>query len=167
MKSKAVLWWVLAGLATMAALGGGGYVVYTNYKQRGIRNNNPGNIEFNQRITWRGQVGKDGVYLIFDTPQNGIRAMALDLRNKMARGLNTIEKIITVYAPPKNDKGLFENDTPAYIKSVAAGMGVAASAPLSTNHISAMVAVMIKHENGINPYPADLIGAGVSAALAS
>ncbi len=47
---------------------------------RGIRNNNPGNIDYNQRNAWQGQLGLGlGVtkprFARFDTPENGIRAL--------------------------------------------------------------------------------------------
>lgn len=50
---------------------------------RGIRNNNPGNIDFNSRNNWQGQLGVEtgGRFAIFDTPENGIRALGKLLIN--------------------------------------------------------------------------------------
>ncbi|MBF4328050.1 structural protein P5, partial [Vibrio anguillarum] len=76
---------------------------------RGIRNNNPANIEDNG-TPWRGRMGNDGRFIIFDSPVNGIRALARILNTyKVKHGLNTIEGIINRFAPP------VENDTNSYI----------------------------------------------------
>ncbi len=53
---------------------------------RGIRNNNPGNIDYNPRNDWQGQLGyEQGVtkprFARFDSPENGIRALAKLLIN--------------------------------------------------------------------------------------
>jgi hypothetical protein len=146
--------WLL-GLGALI-LGGGAVSIYKSYKEKGIRNNNPGNIEYNPNIKWQGQIGLDGVYLIFDTPQNGIRALAKDLHNKMARGLKTIATIIPVYAPPS------ENNTAAYIADVSKDLGVGPAITLNDSHLPAFVKAIIKHENGIQPYPDDLIAQGIA-----
>lgn len=53
---------------------------------RGIRNNNPGNIAFNPRNAWQGQLGLEvGVakprFARFDQAENGIRALGKLLLN--------------------------------------------------------------------------------------
>ncbi len=53
---------------------------------RSVRNNNPGNIDFNPRNTWQGQLGLEiGVakprFARFDDPENGIRALGRLLIN--------------------------------------------------------------------------------------
>ena len=49
---------------------------------RGIRNNNPGNIDYNPRNDWAGQIGLElkvgnstPRFARFDTAENGIRAL--------------------------------------------------------------------------------------------
>lgn len=47
---------------------------------RGVRNNNPGNIDFNPRSDWVGQLGLEvraakPRFARFDTPENGIRVL--------------------------------------------------------------------------------------------
>ena len=80
---------------------------------RGIRNKNPGNIQYNGD-RWRGMVGIDpDGFVKFDIMNNGLRALGIDLLNKQLRGLNTIHDIISVYAPNT------ENDTEAYIETVS------------------------------------------------
>lgn len=90
---------------------------------RGIRNNNPGNLRPNQAWTWDGQgpmdtAGGQGEYLTFVSPEHGIRAMIRDIRQKRKRGLDTVQKIMNVYAPPGDN-----NDPKAYAHAVCARIG--------------------------------------------
>lgn len=116
---------------------------------RGIRNNNPGNLTGDDQ--WQGLVGKDdGGYLKFDTPENGLRAMAIDFRNQQDKhGLNTVSDIISKYAPPNT------NNTASYIKGVSASMGVQPDQKIDLHDPETMHRMMdavIRHENGGNPY---------------
>lgn len=85
----------------------------------GLRNNNPGNLR-DAGIKWIGRVGSNNGFTVFDTLDNGIRAYGLDIKNKIIRGLNTINKLIPVYAPPN------ENDTNRYIKDMVVKTGFSA-----------------------------------------
>ena len=82
-----------------------------------IKNNNPGNIRFSSANPWRGQiagaVSSPPGFVVFDSLENGYRALMILLQNYISGGFNTIEKIITRYAPPA------ENNTQAYINFVA------------------------------------------------
>lgn len=114
----------------------------------GIRNNNPGNIrpdgDDNPNNDFKGKVGENKGFIVFESVQFGLRALCIDLTNKYKRGLNTVEKIISVYAPPS------ENNTPAYINSVCLALGVVKSdkLKLSRTLIEKMVKAIIMHENG-------------------
>lgn len=136
----------------------------TDGRTRGERNNNPGNIRFDSRWTWQGQKGADSAgYLIFDTPENGIRAMAKDLLSKYARGLDTVAEIIAVYAPPS------ENPTATYAAKVAADMGVMVNKSLVLTDKATlinMVIAMIRFENGRVSFSGAVIQEGVRRALA-
>lgn len=118
---------------------------------RGIRNNNPGNI-INNGIEWKGlkPIQKDGVYYEFIEAKWGIRAMVVILRNyDTLHGLNTIAEIIGRWAPP------IENDTLAYIDSVAIKMGLDPHDFIYVFNNKVMLELLkaiIFHENGINPY---------------
>lgn len=46
---------------------------------RGIRNNNPGNLEYSKSNPWVGQNGDDGRFAKFETPEHGIRALGRNL----------------------------------------------------------------------------------------
>ncbi|WP_337917335.1 structural protein [Vibrio cholerae] len=125
---------------------------------RGIRNNNPGNIE-DTGTAWRGRTGNDGRFIIFDSPVNGVRAIARILNTyRTKHGIVSIEQIISRWAPPS------ENNTESYIAHAAKALGVPRNMPLSTSHYPALIKVIIKHENGLQPYSDEVIHAGIAAA---
>lgn len=114
---------------------------------RGIRNNNPGNIRINGD-TFQGEVNpsQDESFKQFKTMAYGYRAMFIDLSTKLNRGLNTIEKIINVWAPPN------ENDTEAYIEQVEKISGIPRKKIInkySGDDYIEIVAAMSQVENGI------------------
>lgn len=129
---------------------------------RGIRGNNPGNIEVTGE-RWQGQTGSDGRFATFDTPQAGIRALARNLLTYQERhGLNTVQAIVNRWAPPR------ENDTGAYVQAVARALGVEPDATLSLRDpqtLQRLAEAIIHHENGRQPYPEAVVRAGVDAAL--
>lgn len=129
----------------------------------GERNNNPGNIRFDSRWTWKGQTGKDSNgFVIFDYAENGIRALGKDLLSKNARGLNTLAAIISVYAPPN------ENNTRAYIDAMVAFTGFQQNVSLNlTNRATLFIVAkgIIKHENGRIVYSDAIIYDGIDRAL--
>ncbi|CAK8737713.1 hypothetical protein SODG_001436 [Sodalis praecaptivus] len=120
---------------------------------RGIRNNNPGNIEFRRQ---QGATGSDGRYAIFETPYTGIKALSGQLMRYYSgqttgRPLRTVNDIISTWAPAS------ENNTAAYIAQVSKALGVEAQTRLDLNDNAVMqklVSAIIRHENGTNPYDA-------------
>lgn len=118
-------------------------------KARGIRNNNPGNLKISSN-DWKGKVPKtqntDGVFEQFISPEYGIRALFIDLRSKLNRGVNTIEKILPIYAPTT------ENNTAAYITSVENISGIARNKVLTVADLPRIIPAFIKVENGSQPY---------------
>ncbi|HBR0868513.1 TPA: hypothetical protein R4169_000643 [Klebsiella pneumoniae] len=130
---------------------------------RGVRNNNPGNLEASSSNPWIGQTGSDGRFAKFETPEHGIRALGRNLISYQRQGIDTVGEIINRWAPPSDN-----NDTAAYIKSVCAQLGVTANQPLDASNpdtLQALCAAIIKHENGTQPYSPDQLSTGVSAAL--
>lgn len=114
---------------------------------RGVRNNNPGNLRAFPSVKWQGQVGKDSAgFVIFDTPQNGMRALARDLLVSFGSGRTTVRQIVKRYAPPS------ENDTAAYIQSVATWMGIGPDTPLQLSsdpaQLARMVRAIVRQEQG-------------------
>lgn len=129
---------------------------------RGVRNNNPGNIEYRASNAWRGQTGHDGRFARFATPEAGIRALSIDLGTKMRRGQTTIRTILAGrpgrnegYAPPS------DNNTEAYIQAVSRALGVQPDARLDPDDPrirAGLMGAIISHENGMQPYPPELLG---------
>lgn len=122
---------------------------------RGLRNNNPGNIKEspNDKTHWIGEraTNDDPVFEEFDTPWAGIRALYIILRGyQRARGLKTTRQIIDRWAPP------IENDTGAYVNSVAGAVGYSPDQPIDLIHNKKVavkfIAAVIKHENGQQPF---------------
>ncbi|HDL7084435.1 TPA: lytic transglycosylase domain-containing protein [Yersinia enterocolitica] len=125
---------------------------------RGIRNNNPGNINY---------VGQDGASLErpggrfakFETAYDGLKAMARQLMRYFTgkttgKPLQTLTDIISTWAPGS------ENNTGAYIAQLSKILNVHPDAVLNLENPQVMSALMggiIHHENGRNPYSSELI----------
>lgn len=119
-----------------------------NTLPRGIRNNNPGNIDYSERYRWQGLDAppSDGRFCRFKSAADGIRALARTLITYQKKhGINTIRGIINRWAPP------VENDTGAYVNQVAKACGLAADQALDVetyDHLAPIVKAIINHENG-------------------
>lgn len=134
---------------------------------RGIRNNNPGNVEHSPKNNWLGLANppSDGRYCRFTNPQYGVRAMLwLLLTYQTKYRLKTIKQIIERYAP-RQDK----NATDEYIDHVAKKAGVKANEAISLRDFKTAVAVitaMIEFENGIKqPYPDEMIETAIGLVI--
>ncbi|HCP2013343.1 TPA: hypothetical protein OC091_002936 [Escherichia coli] len=136
---------------------------YVKGGARGIRNNNPGNLEYSKTNPWVGQTGDDGRFAKFETPEHGIRALGRNLMSYQRQGIDTVSEIINRWAPPTD-----KNDTMSYIKAVCEQLGVSADEPLDASNpdtLKALCAAIIHHENGSQPYSDQQLTAGVIAAL--
>jgi len=137
---------------------------------RGLRNNNPGNIDYNPANPWQGQLPHDPAiekrFARFDTPENGIRALARTLLTYYRKhGLKTVAAIIGRWAPSH------ENNTAAYVRSVERVLVNHAIAVAALNVeqplvLSCLATAIIHHENGGNPYEASVVAEGIRRALA-
>jgi len=148
-------------LLFFVALLGGVLLMKSQMKPRGIRNNNPGNLE-NNGIDWVGLsvVQDDNRFYQFTKPEYGIRALARVLKTYESKyGLNTVEGIINRWAPPH------ENNTTSYQEHVASVLGVTVNEhfQVSDNLVPLAEAIII-HENGSNPYSIELVAEGVALA---
>lgn len=127
-----------------------------NKTPRGIRNKNPGNIRWGDE--WQGLVDKtqrtDKSFCQYISPEYGIRAMIIILRNYQSKyGLRSITGMIKRWAPP------IENDTQAYIRSVAKATGTDPDKPIDltdTRKLFPLLQAIIRHENGTQPYEYDV-----------
>lgn len=120
-------------------------------KPRGIRNNNPLNIR--KGNNWQGELSpqSDKEFEQFESMTMGVRAGLKILRNYITgydghrQPIDTIEKIITRWAPPS------ENDTRKYIDRVSALTGIHPRQVVWFNRrqdIIAIVDAMIRVECG-------------------
>ena len=127
---------------------------------RGIRNNNPGNIRVS-KDQWEGMTGDDGAFVIFDSPESGVRALGKNLLSYGRQGYDSIEKIINRWAPTN------ENDTQAYIDSVVAATGIPATQSLDLSDpdtLSSLAQAISFHETG-SRYDPEVYQQGVARAL--
>ncbi|CAI2036883.1 Uncharacterised protein [Serratia liquefaciens] len=130
---------------------------------RGLRNNNPGNIEASSENPWEGQAGSDGRFAKFETPEHGIRALGKNLLSYQRQGYDTVSEIVNRWAPASDG-----NDTDSYIKALCGALGIGANDQVDMSNprtLAALCAGIVKHENGSQPYTTEQLGAGVSAAL--
>ena len=128
---------------------------------RGIRNRNPGNLEASAFT--RGQPGfveSDGRFGRFETPEQGLSAMGNLLQSYGRRGFNTINRIVSRFAPAADN-----NDTQAYVANVARMTGIDPNQELNLSDpqtLSAVMGAMIMQENGQLPFSQEQIVAAVS-----
>lgn len=141
----------------------------TKPEPRGVRSNNPGNIDRTKTV-WQGEdrsaeaLRREPRFCVFETPQAGFRALAktlLTYQNK--HGLRTVRDMINRWAPP------VENNTEAYIAQVAREVGVGSREIVSLSKqvpLQRMVTAIARHENGGLFWDEAVIEAGVRQALA-
>lgn len=126
----------------------------------GVRNNNPGNIKWNALNNWVGQMGKDSQgHIIFDTIENGIRAMNITLRNYRKSGRNTIRKVI------QGDglrAGWAEGNQAPYIKYLSSRMEKPSDEVLTDSDQRALIEGIIGFENRNYSYPESVITKAMS-----
>lgn len=130
-------------------------------KPRGLRNNNPGNIRHSKTV-WMGQADEqpDKSFVAFEEPVYGIRALYKILKTYQSKhGLKTVAQIINRWAPPN------ENDTAAYVQAVANACGVTPEQEIELPTVAEkLVAAIIHHENGQQPYSAVTIRRAIDIA---
>ena len=107
------------------------------------RNRNPGNINF------AGQKGatKNGRFAKFETVEAGVAQMYKQLAKYEREGRNTIEKIISRWAP-ESENG---SETEAYIREVSKRMGIDRNAQISMANpaqAASLISAMAKQESG-------------------
>lgn len=124
---------------------------------RGIRNNNPLNIRIGN--VWLGEVDHptDRSFEQFKEMTYGLRAGFIILRRYIRRyHADTVREIVSRWAPRS------ENDTDAYVKSVAARLNIDPDTPIKYEDKKTMVALvdaMVRVECGC-PVEEKLISKG-------
>ncbi|CAI1575551.1 Uncharacterised protein [Serratia proteamaculans] len=120
----------------------------------GLRNNNPGNLRAAPNAT-----GKNGGFVTFENPGDGLAALSRQLQLYGDRGNNTLNGIIHTYAPRS------ENKTQAYVDAVSKQTGFDPSDRVNLHSpevLEKLIPAIIKHENGTQPYTRDEISKGIN-----
>lgn len=121
---------------------------------RGIRNNNPGNLEYNPNTKWQGlaepPVEPENRFCRFKDATYGIRAIARTLITYGDKyGCNTVRQIVNRWAPA------MENNVSSYVRAVCGDCGFQPDEVLDVHDyatLRALVVAIIRHENGQQPY---------------
>lgn len=164
------------GSGVSSLIGGGssdGFDPYTTgdiasaHPERGLRNNNPGNIEYaGQRNATRESKGR---FAKFNTPFDGVAGMSHQLMRYFTgkttgQELTTVRQIISTWAPPE------ENNTKAYIDWISRQLGVGPDDSINLrdpNVMQTLMAGITKMENnGKQPYSQDLMRRGAIDGIA-
>ncbi|WP_272666621.1 hypothetical protein [Providencia sp. PROV069] len=141
---------------------GGSMRVPGNIKDnRGGRNNNPGNLRISDNI-WDGQIGDDGEFVQFASPEHGVRALGKNLITYRNKGFVTINQIINRWAPKKDG-----NDTEGYIAFVSQRMGVDPNVPVDVTNIDTLksITTAIMEQEGKHSVTDVQVNTGLQAAL--
>ncbi|MDH1171454.1 hypothetical protein [Pantoea agglomerans] len=117
-----------------------------NSSPRGIRNNNPGNLNFAGQAGATKEGGENGRFAVFESMRDGISALYRQIQLYFSRGVNTIESVVNKYAPANDN-----NNVQAYIKQLVGATGKQADEKLSgedTETVFKLIRGIINHENG-------------------
>lgn len=125
---------------------------------RNVLNYNPGNL-IDTNIAWKGVIGAEAGFEKFATPELGFRALALNLKNKMNKGM-TLQQIIYSWAPPH------ENNSAAYALFVSKQLGVGLNQQITDADIANMAKFISWYEgdNQVGFYTDQMINDGVAQA---
>ena len=133
---------------------------------RGIRNNNPGNLEKGEK--WRGLAKWSSMtaaqknekrFCVFIAPIYGIRALARVMLSYRRKGYRTVHQIINRYAPTS------ENNTKSYARHIAYKLGLHDEHEeidvTDAETMRILIEAIIYHENGDCPYTDNEIPDGI------
>ncbi|MGG6193060.1 hypothetical protein ACQV2B_03035 [Pantoea allii] len=113
---------------------------------RGIRNNNPGNLNYAGQAGATKEGGENGRFAVFDSMREGISALHRQIQLYLQRGVNTIDSIVNKYAPSSDG-----NNVQAYIQQLVGATGKGANETLSGDDqgtVFKLIRGIINHENG-------------------
>ena len=145
-----------AGEAVSAATNAGGAAL-----SRGLRNMNPGNLDFRHQEGAELEQHASPRFAKFKTMEEGVAAFARQMQLYASRGQDTVRAIISKYAPPN------ENNTVAYMSSVAKSLGVgidqrlASGGSFDDEKLRMLMVGVSKIENGKGKLSLDQINAGI------
>lgn len=137
----------LGAVAGMFGGGGAAPAQQARSEPRGIRNNNPLNIEagaFTQGMP--GYAGSDGRFARFGTQEQGLAAADRLLQSYSGRGINTVSGVINRWAPASDN-----NPVSAYSAHVANALGIKPTDTIDLNDAATrqkVISAMAEFENG-------------------
>jgi len=139
----------------------------TMTRPRGVRNNNPGNIDRTATV-WQGEnrteaaIAREPRFAVFDAPEYGFRALVKTLLTYQHKyGLLTVRSIINRWAPPN------ENNTTIYSAEVAKALGAAPTDVIRVDTPATaflLAKAIARHENGGHFWGDEVIWDGVELA---
>ncbi|HGG8717267.1 TPA: hypothetical protein ACJJY0_005056 [Enterobacter asburiae] len=113
---------------------------------RGIRNNNPGNLNYAGQAGAIMEGGEGGRFAVFESMQHGVAALYKQLQLYFKRGINTLSSIVKTYAPASDN-----NNVDAYISALTKATGKGANEVLDSGDTATIARLMkgiVDHENG-------------------
>lgn len=116
------------------------------YLSRGIRNNNPGNLNFAGQKGATLESGPNARFASFPTMLEGIAALDRQVMLYLKRGKNTIDQIIDIYAPSSDG-----NNTSSYKSYLSQYTGLGVKEKIDGSNFEIMrklIQGIINHENG-------------------
>lgn len=113
---------------------------------RGIRNNNPGNLNYAGQAGATLEGGEGGRFAVFESMQHGVAALYKQLQLYFKRGINTLSSIVKTYAPASDN-----NNVDAYISALTKATGKGANEVLDSGDTATIARLMkgiVDQENG-------------------
>lgn len=113
---------------------------------RGIRNNNPGNLNFAGQSGATKEGGESGRFAVFESMEQGVAALYRQLQIYFKKGVNTLSSIVKTYAPASDG-----NNVDAYISALSKATGKGANEAIDagdTTTIARLMKGIVDHENG-------------------
>jgi hypothetical protein len=119
---------------------------------RNIRNNNPGNLKFNEYTKGLGATGQDeSGFAIFPSMEAGANAQRTLLENKYKKGLDTIHKLYYGSGSTKGwlGSGADLKDAPSAIANVMKMTGIGENQQITPDQLEAIRQAMARNEGNI------------------
>lgn len=113
---------------------------------RGIRNNNPGNLNFANQSGATKEGGENGRFAVFESMEHGVAALYKQLQIYFKKGVNTLSSIVKTYAPASDG-----NNVDAYVSALSKATGKGANEAIDAGDTSTIARLMkgiVDHENG-------------------
>ncbi|TBM10116.1 hypothetical protein EYY83_19035 [Hafnia alvei] len=132
---------------------------------RGIRNNNPGNLNFAGQSGATKEGGEGGRFAVFESMEHGVAALYRQLQLYFKRGVNTLSSIVKTYAPASDG-----NNVDAYVSALSKATGKGANETIDagdTTTIARLMKGIVDHENGKGYISSSDIMGGIQLGAAS